>query len=227
MFSDFTTKNETNSRTRLYCNSCERVTIHVLGARCEGSWSSDLDGVSGGETYSIYRCGGCDTVCFERSSWNSENYDHDENGDLVAIYDSVQYPAPISRDFKFDKSHTPGKLDSILDQTQNSFISGGRLLATIGLRLAIEFITADQNTSGSNLSKKIDDLHNKGLIDLDQKGLLHKVRLKGNKGAHEAQEMTQKEIVAGMEVVSILIDKLYNAPERNRLSTARAKKVLG
>ncbi|MGC8064224.1 DUF4145 domain-containing protein, partial [Salmonella enterica] len=84
---------------------------------------------------------------------------------------AVQYPAPVSAHFNFNTESTPGRLDNILDEMLYALAGSKMTLATIGLRLAVEFIVKDKKCKGSNLAKRIDDLHAQGHVDGDQKDL--------------------------------------------------------
>lgn len=226
MLDSFKTVEGLDDRKRLHCIWCKRLTIHRAEARCSGEWS-DMDGqINGGGTYSIYRCGACDSVSYETVSWDSETYDHDEDGNIVGINTAVQYPAPVSAHFSFNTESIPHKLNSILDEMLYSLAGSKMILATIGLRLAVEFIVNDKECAGANLAKKIDDLRVKDLIDDDQKDLLHRIRKRGNDGAHEALGMGVKELIAGMSIIEGLLEKLYNGPARHEATVNRAKLLL-
>ena len=226
MLDSFETVEDLNERKRLHCVSCKRLTIHKAEARCRGTWS-DMDGlINGGDTYSILRCGACDSVCYETVSWDSETYDHDEDGETILIKTALQYPAPVSAHFSFNTESTPAKLNQILDEMLYSLAGSKTTLATVGLRLAVEFIVNDRECAGANLMKKIDDLRVKNLIDDDQRDLLHRIRQRGNAGAHGAKGMNAKELVAGMSIIEGLLEKLYNGPARHEATMTRAKKLL-
>lgn len=226
MLDSFKTVEDVNERKRLHCVSCKRVTIHRAEARCVSTWSEMDSHFSGGESYSIMRCGGCDNVCYETVSWDSETYYHDDEGDIVSIESSVQYPAPASAHFSFNTESTPHKLNLILGEMLYSLAGSKMILATIGLRLAVEFIVNDNQCAGRNLAQKIDDLRVKDLIDDDQKDLLHRIRHRGNAGAHDAKGMNANELVAGMSIIEGLLEKLYNGPARHQDTIERAKKLL-
>ena len=116
MFKSFSRNLVPNERLKLHCNECERSTIHQLEAQCTGKWEDPFEAVEGGGIFSIYRCGGCDSICFRSASWNSEWYEHDEDGQMYLPQDLHQYPSPVSKDFSFDRSYTPPGLDSLLDE---------------------------------------------------------------------------------------------------------------
>lgn len=226
MLDSFNTVDDLDERKRLHCVLCKRITIHRAEARCRGKWSDGDGQIDGGETYSILRCGACDSVCYETVSWDSETYDHDDYGNEIAIETSLQYPAPVSAHFSFNTESTPTKLNLILDEMLYSLAGSKMILATIGLRLAVEFIVKDNECAGRNLEKKIDDLRVKDLIDDDQKDLLHRIRNRGNAGAHEARGMSAKELVVGMSIIEGLLEKLYNSPARHEATMKRAKLLL-
>ncbi|HAL07789.1 MAG TPA: hypothetical protein DCP26_10635 [Brevundimonas sp.] len=226
MLDSFKTVEDLNERKRLHCVSCKRLTIHKVEARCKGTWSDEYHHMNGGESYSILRCGACDGVCYETVSWDSETYARDEDGDIFMIETALQYPAPVSAHFSFNTESTPQKLNLILEEMLYSLAGSKMILATIGLRLAVEFIVKDSQCAGRNLEQRINDLRAKDLIDDDQKELLHRIRNRGNAGAHEAKGMNAKELVAGMSIIEGLLEKLYNGPARHAETMARAKKLL-
>jgi hypothetical protein len=226
MLDEFKREDEARERKRLHCGNCKRLTIHNLEARCSGSWSDPYNQEGGGQWYSIFRCGACDTVCYETVSWDSYDVDYDEDDEPYHPKSAVQYPAPVSAHFNFNTESTPAKLDTILEEMLYALAGSKMMLATVGLRLAVEFIVNDKECAGSTLSQKINDLHKQGLIDDDQKDLLHRIRKRGNAGAHEAVGMNAKELVAGMSIIEGLLEKLYNGPARHAVTIKKAKELL-
>ncbi len=215
-----------NERKRLHCGACKRVTIHNLEARCSGGWSDPENGESGSEHYSIFRCGACDAVCYETVSCNTYEEKYNDDGEPYTPEHAVQYPAPVSAHFNFNTEYTPNKLDIILDEMLYALAGSKMILATIGLRLAVEFMVNDKKCSGRSLQEKINDLRNQNLIDNDQKELLHLIRQRGNAGAHESSSMSAKELIAGMSIIELLLEKLYNGPARYTEIIEKAKNFL-
>jgi hypothetical protein len=141
--------------------------------------------------------------------------DQDEDGNLYPVTAYTQYPPPSSASFAFNTEYAPGALEELIEEMMYTFAGVKLTLATIGLRLVIEFIVNDTKCSGGNLKKKIDNLHVQGHVDEPQRALLHKIRERGNAGAHEASPMNKSELIAGMGVVQLLLEKLYNGPGRS------------
>lgn len=218
LFDTFKRVAEPSGRKKLQCNDCRRSTIHTPEAQCAGNWSyEDPFGghINGGTNFSLYRCGACDSVCFEKSSWNSESYDHDESGTMYALTEETQYPPPSSANFTFNTDYTPPNLNELIEEMLYALAGGKLNLATVGLRLVIEFIVNDTKCAGRNLKSKIEDLKAKNHIDNTQHDLLQKIREKGNDGAHKGIAMNTLEMVAGMGIVDLLLEKLYNGPGRH------------
>lgn len=226
MMDKFERQDPGHERKQLHCGQCERRTIHNLEARCSAQWHDPEHGENGGQRYSIFRCGACDTVCYETVSWDSYGFEVDDEGHAYCPESVVQYPAPVSAHFSFNTESIPHQLASILEEMLYSLAGAKMVLATIGLRLAVEFIVNDNKCAGGNLAEKIDDLRTKDHIDDDQKELLHSIRKFGNAGAHTAKGMEPKELIAGMSVIDGLLEKLYNGPARHKATIERAKLLL-
>jgi hypothetical protein len=159
-------------------------------------------------------------------SWDAYNVAYDEYGDPYNPETAVQYPAPISAHFTFNTQSIPHQLETVLDEMLYSFAGSKMVLATIGLRLAVEFIVRDRKCKGRNLENKINDLRLNDYIDDDQKDLLHRIRKLGNAGAHEAKGASSNELIAGMSIIEMLLEKLYNGPERHKATIKKAKMLL-
>lgn len=225
MFDTFKRKDELTARKFLQCNKCRRLTIHTLEAQCVGEWEEGFgrgDVIYGGTEFSLYRCGACDEVCFEKSSWFSEDLDHDDDGQMVLNRTEFQYPPPSSADFAFDTEFTPPDLNHLIDEMLYALAGSKLRLATVALRMVVEFIVTDKNCAGRNLQQKIEDLGRNELFDDTQLKLLHKIREKGNAGAHKRVPMSLNEMVAGINVLNLLLEKLYNGPARHGAVIKRA-----
>ena len=161
MFDTFKRNAELDSRKQLQCNECRRQTIHTLEAQCVGSWDEEHQhgSIYGWTNFSLYRCGACDEVCFEKASYFSEQYDHDPDENTYLVPDEVQYPPPSSADFAFDTDFTPADLNELIEEMLCALAGSKLKLATVALRMVVEFIVNDTKCAGRSLQKKIGDLH--------------------------------------------------------------------
>lgn len=223
MLTKFERVSDLGERKRLHCNECGRTTIHALEAQTKGRWDDANDDFSTGREDSIYRCGACDEICFQSSVWSSEWLEHDENGDLYMPFEVKQYPVATNKDFTFDFEHTPHRLDELITELLSAYGSALMISTTIMLRLVIEFIANDIKCVGRTLKAKIDNMQQNLIIDADQARLFQKIREHGNAGAHGAIAMSNKQVLAAMSVISLLIEKHYNAPGRQNAIMKRAE----
>lgn len=216
MYNSFERVTDFFERKELQCSDCKRKTIHTLEARCTGlSHTDNIHGDADGWThYSLFRCGACDAVCFLQESYYREHYDQDPDGNIYFVPDETQYPAPSSADFSFDTKYIPPELDELIEEMVHSLAARKLKLATVALRMIIEFITVDRKCKGRNLKQRIDDLLEKGIVGEDQHNLLHKIREKGNASAHDRVAMNRNEMVASIGLINLLLEKLYNGPAR-------------
>lgn len=228
MFDTFERVTDIHGRKQLQCNKCRRQTIHTLEAQCVGRWGEYYGkgySIEGATEFSLYRCGACDGVCYEKSSWNSEDTEHDEDGSTYAVREDEQYPPPSSADFSFDTDFTPVELNELIEEMIYALTGSKLKLATVALRMVVEFIVTDKKCTGRNLQKKIVDLQAKAEIDDAQLELLQKIREKGNAGAHERIPMNRNEMVAGIGIINLLLEKLYNGPARHAEVMKKASKA--
>lgn len=151
MLDSFEREDDVKERKMLHCARCKRRTIHNLEARCKGSWEDPYNHDGGGARYSIYRCGGCDNVSYETVTWDAYEVDYDENDEPYSPEIAVHYPAPVSAHFNFNTESTPRNLDTILDEILYALAGSKLILATIGLRLAVEFIVNHKKSAGRTL----------------------------------------------------------------------------
>ena len=226
MFDKFENKSSADKRRMLHCNDCGHRAIHNLEAGVKGSSSDDESMISAGTEFSIYRCGGCDSVIFVIDDWNSEYYYHDDEGNTRVAIMTKQYPSISSSLSKIDTSDCPEGIKYIIREAASSLDHNNLLSATIMARMTIEEICNNSNIAGNNLKIKINNLAHHINLDQDQKELLHEIRERGNKGAHEAKMMSADEIAAGFEVLSVVIDKEYSAPARAKRAVRNAKRKL-
>ena len=91
--------------------------------------------------------------------------------------------------------------------------------------MIVEFIVTHSNCLGRNLDKKINDLHAKGIVDVTELELLQKIRLKGNAGVHKRIAMNRNEMVAGIGIINLLLEKLYNSPKRQEEIVKKANQA--
>jgi hypothetical protein len=189
----------------------------------EGKWD-DGEGYFGGEEHRILRCGGCDSVKYSVSSWDSQDWDEDEDGAAIFRRTTKFFPPIQVRSLDTDYTfNIPLRILHVLTETLDAQSNNNLILATVGLRILIETVCDAADCKAGTLEKKIDRLETKGLVSTDEKDLFHKVRAFGNKGAHLGQAMDAEQIASGLDISTHLLEKLFVDPARKKSIFDKAK----
>ncbi|MGH8646600.1 MAG: DUF4145 domain-containing protein, partial [Gammaproteobacteria bacterium] len=84
-------------------------------------------------------------------------------------------------------SALPKQLERVYTETINGLNRGQPVLCGIGVRAIVETVVKDQRAKGPNLSKQIDNLVTAGVLTKEGAQILHKLRVLGNKAAHDVK----------------------------------------
>ncbi len=207
---------------RIFCNSCRRITRHVIQQVFE--YVKDDGQIIRWQTI---QCGGCDDVSFYGAHVLEPG---------VAIHDEspVIYPSRISRTARqFDG--LSARLDRIYHETIVAFNNGSYILCAGGLRTLVEGICAEQNiTDGpkrnhatgeyerdrntgeirraSSLDCKIEELAERNILTVRQAHSLHEHRYLGNMALHELEVPSEEALASAVTIVEHIIEDLYSIP---------------
>ena len=181
--------------------------------------------IAGGSDYTIYRCGGCDSITFLIDSWDNEDVFQDENGEYDVLITTKQYPPLIENLKNVDISDCPDSVRIIVNETASCLDGNNLLAATLLSRLTLEEVCTVLGVVGTNLEQKTNNLCDRLLLDADQRRILHLIRDRGNKGAHASLPMTAKEITSAFEIFSTIFDREFGVPARTRRAVASAKRA--
>ena len=188
----------------LQCRQCHHPTNHEVLYVDHQSGHSDEHDVWWEEENSLVRCLGCDNVALYRCSTNSESLPDE----IKKIFpDPEQGREPID-----DYIFLPRQLRKIYLETLQALDGKQAILAGIGIRAIIEMVCKERKASGANLEKKIDDLQSQGVLTLEGVKLLHKLRVIGNRAAHEAKPHSSRELSVAIDVVNHLLLGVYILP---------------
>lgn len=84
----------------------------------------------------------------------------------------------------------------------------------ISIRRTLELICNDNNASGNNLAKKIEDLANKGILPESLRIASDFTRILGNQGAHSTATVTKDVSLHLLAFVKYIIEYIYVLPEK-------------
>ncbi|WP_428992855.1 DUF4145 domain-containing protein [Stenotrophomonas maltophilia] len=70
----------------------------------------------------------------------------------------------------------------------------------------------DSNLAGKNLAPRIDALHKAGKLTDDLKDWAHLIRLDGNQGAHDDDELTREEVAQLASFTELFLTYAFTLP---------------
>ena len=198
------------------CGVCKRNTNHLVLASADIFGSED-DGnghdFSWGVNHQVIQCQGCDTISFRKSSHNSEDYiqigpDEWETDEFVELFPNRnEGRGPIK-----DVELLPTDVERIYSETLKAINGDQPVPSGIGVRALIETISKERNANGKDLMEKINDLVVQGVLTKDGADIFHKLRVLGNKAAHEVKPHSQDQLNLALDVVEHLLQGVYVLP---------------
>jgi len=106
----------------------------------------------------------------------------------------------------------PNQLAHIYQETVSALNNNQPILCGIGVRAVIETVVKDRAAKGDDLSEQINNLVTEGVLTKDGAAILHKLRILGNRAAHEVKAHSAKELALSMDVVEHLLQAVYILP---------------
>jgi len=162
------------------------------------------------DKYQVIQCGGCKNYSFRKTQSNSEDYDPytRDHPEVVTLYPSrIKGRAPVN-----DHKLLPAALQQIYLETLKALNSDQPVLAGIGIRAIVEAVCKDQNATENKLEKKIDELVAKQVLTRAGADILHKLRILGNKAAHDVKPHDVQQLGFAFDVIDNLVSSVYILP---------------
>jgi hypothetical protein len=201
----------TGEQLRVPCPACRIETKHLVIKAVDIQDSDEEHGVSWATSHQLVQCQGCETVSYRSVSSNSEETDQ-ETGQP---YESIDYYPSRHRERRplDDIELVPKQLRRIYEETVQALNRNQPILCGIGVRAVVETVAKDQKATGT-LSKQIDNLVSLGVLAKEGAAILHKLRVLGNKAAHEVKAHSPKELKLAVDVIDHLLDAVYILPSQ-------------
>jgi hypothetical protein len=205
------TDNKTqNEEYWLPCGKCNRNTRHKVRQSVEVNGEEDW-GYNYWERYQIVQCQGCDVVSFRESRANSEDtIDDEEKGKSFPLEAVNLYPSRIAGRQELRQVHLlPRKVARIYSETHSALCNNQPVLTGVGIRALVETVCQEKAAAGHDLKQKIDNLVTKGVLTTTGADILHKMRVLGNKAAHEVEPHSEETLNVAMDVIEHLLQDVY------------------
>lgn len=206
---------------KLECSECKRKTNHTVKKSYREAWSVKEEGLAGLNDYTIVQCNGCDVLHFCKISSSNDDVEplFDDSGDIIG----VEYPDTftiypfvlLKYEPILNYKSIPGDVQKVYVETFTALESGLSKLSAIGIRTTLEQICIAKNIpTRLKLNQKIDKLFENAVINNDMKNLLHKVRIFGNLGAHETNDINHDDLVNAWASLNSLIRYIYGTEDQ-------------
>lgn len=159
---NYSLNTDINQKIKTFCSRCNNTTNHSIKIDYEETYNSDDYGSC--TNFQIIKCDECDDISFRKLSSNSEEYEHNIDGDIVYLEKEEIYPErstkrkPIDMD---DLYLIPNKCRKIYKETNFSLEHKFNLLGAVGLRILTEAICLDQIRKKGTKASENDSLFKK------------------------------------------------------------------
>lgn len=172
----------------------------------------------------LIQCMGCEEVSFRVASSNSEDYDHDhETGEMIYNEAVTYYPGRVLGSRIIDHWMLPVGIGQIYKEARTAVENELFIVGGISVRALVESICSDVNAKGKNLALKIDDLHERSLVTKEGVETLHKIRVLGNRAAHDAKHHSKDQLLLALEVIEHILIGTYIIPARAEIAFKNIK----
>lgn len=206
---------------KAHCPTCDDERSCDLHGVTKTSWEWESEdgqhSVDGGGDHRLLQCRGCEIVFYEKSTWDSEDWDywygpdgktHGRPSRTVTTYpkpDSKTKPAWVSSVAKIDR-----QLGDILDETYVAYDNQSFILTAVGLRTALDRATdVLQIDASKTFAQKLTDLQSEGWIGETERQVLEVVVDAGNAAAHRAWSPDEGEVAQLMSSMEIFLQKAF------------------
>lgn len=211
----------TTPTVKAHCPECDASrTCNVHGTTAtKWDWES-RDGqhsANGGADHSLLQCRGCETVFYLQSSWDADDVDewYEPDGTIGGDYARTltTYPKPESKtkpQWFSAIQDIDQQLAQILDETYRAFDAELLILATVGIRTAIDRATELLKIDPSkSFEAKLDELQTGGWIGDTEKQILEVVIDAGSAAAHRGWSPDEEEAGQLITVMEVFLQKAF------------------
>lgn len=198
-----------------YCPHCKCNTNHSVLGEGFNTYNNDDEGLFEQDIYRIVECCGCNRVSFNLEKSGSEyEMSEDESGGPCYGKEMLSYPEPEPAIEPIGNTEClPQNVHILYAESVKVLNFNCNLSAMICLRATVEAICKDKGIEGKYLSEMITDLGNKKFVTEIDVSYLQKIRLFGNKSAHETKIPELRQLKAVLIIVNNLLNDLYILPQ--------------
>ncbi|HEY3910357.1 MAG TPA: DUF4145 domain-containing protein [Stellaceae bacterium] len=207
---------------QLHCNTCGRANNHIILHQESTKWT-DYAGlereeyeISGGCTYKMLKCLGCDDVHFRTLSWFSE----DTNAYGAPNIQKNRYPPAISRRRPpWTTGHLqlmlPADIHHFLEEIYISLQDNSLRLTVLGIRALLEQIMVEKVGDHQTLGQNVDAFLQAGYVAPQSHEIFRKSLIEaGNAAMHRGYNPLSDDVDTLLDVTESLVASIYVHPKR-------------
>lgn len=200
-------------QTKAHCNVCGGSRTHMVLYAESSSWDDDEQGMCGGDTYDLVKCGGCESIKLRRESWCSED-DCDENGHVIPTVS--YYPPAVFRpkprwllDLFLEVSIDDGNIHDLLTEIYVALQNDQRTLAAMGIRALLEKVMIEKCGDHGTFTANIKEFENHGYVSRMQRERLETILEAGHAAMHRLYKPSKKDLVTLVDIAESLVESIY------------------
>lgn len=198
---------------KIVCGRCNNTTNHSVYSSIEIPWGNeDIQGV---DRYEIIQCSGCDSISFQKVSSDSDDFEQDDDGNLIRTEKVEIYPNRLMGRVVLEDTYLlPERVCLIYKETYLALCTKLKILACVGVRALIEAVCLEKEAKGKKLQIRIDNLVTKGILTKINADILHKTRILGNAAAHDTKIASDSELNIAFDIIENLLKTVYIIPKK-------------
>ncbi|MBL7892807.1 MAG: DUF4145 domain-containing protein [Bacteroidia bacterium] len=201
--------------TKYFCRNCKGARNHSVLYEKKLKGSDEEYSFHWIDSYFVIECAGCETLSFLKVYGDSEMYYLDEEGEQQYEHDVKIFPNHLEGCTELEYIHLlPPTIKAIYEETIIALKAKAFILTAGGLRAIIEAICNHLKIKKNDLSNRIDLLHEKGFLTINESRRLHSIRFLGNDALHEIKAPKKEQIFTLLEIVNHLLENLFIADNK-------------
>jgi hypothetical protein len=199
--------------TKAHCNVCGGSRTHKVLFSEESSWNDDDNGVCGGDTYDMLKCGGCDSIKLRLKEWCSED-PCNEKGHLIPRIS--YYPSAVFRpkprwlvDLMLEVSWDEGNVHELLSEIYVALQNDQRALAAMGIRALLEKIMVEKSGDHGTFAANLKEFENQGYVSRIQRERLETILEAGHAAMHRLYKPSKVDLVTLVDIAESVVESIY------------------
>lgn len=204
---------------KAHCNSCGPWITHNVLKKVVTREDDEETGWSGGDTYQLIRCGGCDRIHLKHDSWNGHETDDQGVPETKTVYhppaQSRREPAWLT---EWDGPFFFGELEwigDLLREIYSALHNESPALAAMGIRALLEQIMIAEVGDTGSIGGNVTEFINAGHIAPKSESIFRDNLIEsGHAAMHRKYKPKKADLMTLLDITEGLIASIYVHPMR-------------